>query len=147
MVYFYHKGDFRENSMKKIVIFLLLVIILTAGGIFAYTNKKWPFAESTKSTSTHSEPLEITKTNLEKGVLNISLKKNALGGGYCVLTLNSKRAELVIDDSKSKHDSKFKDCTGWNVGTKSLPAGSYTATVVFHGKDDTFTATKQVDIK
>src|SRR6476469_8639354 len=127
-----------EFIMKKIAIFLVIVIVAAAGyGTFAYTNKKWPFTEAA-TTNSPTAPLVITKANVDKNILSVGLKKSISDNAYCVLEFRSKLSVLTIDDSKIKKDPKVKDCTGWNVSVEKLPKGAYTITVTMHASSKTY---------
>ncbi len=142
-----------ESGFAKViaVVVIVIVIILAALGYFAYAKSQnmWPYKPAATSSNQAKPSVEISKLAFESEALNVSVKvKNVEDGGHCVLIVSGKTTGFTIDNSKvemkPEAQAAFKDCTGWSVGAKDLPAGEYNIEVKFVGPTQKLSATKMV---
>lgn len=142
-----------NKKPKKPLLLIIVVAVLLAAvgyGLYAYTNKSWPFGA--KAAGATNASVEITKLEAKDDVLNVGVKVNGnKEDGHCVLMIAGKKAGLKIDDTDTKknwkQDVPFEGCTGWSVGVKDFAAGKYTVEVQFVGADKTVSAKDEVTLE
>lgn len=141
----------KSASGSSFVTIIVIAAVLLIGGYLGYTyiSKSGIFANKTASTETQKkspDPIVIKNIEQKDDTLSVNLTKNSKEDGYCILTLQSQRSLLTIDDSKDK-DSKVKQCTGWVIGAKDLLKGDYTAMVKFVAPSKDYSTSKTFELK
>jgi hypothetical protein len=143
-------SSLRRN--RGVIVPIVIAVLLVSGYLgYTFVTQSGLFSKNEQSSSSQNQtnvldPIVIKSISQKDDTLSIELTKNSKEDGYCVLTLQSQRSQLIIDDSKNQND-KLVDCTGWSIGAKDFIKGNYTATVKFVTPKNGYTTAKDFELK
>lgn len=151
--YSYCMNRFENLTKIQKAIVLGTITILVAIAVYgaAFTlgiSKQNNINTETPSSTKLSRPIMTTKKPIidkENKILKIDSNVATSQQGNCELTLSNKKNVFVLTNSTEGVTGRT-GCLNWNIGTDSIPAGTYNIQIKFTNKTQSATTKQTVTI-
>lgn len=139
-----------KAQKTTLIVLSVLIVAVAVYGAAAFTTRSWPFSGSTELQT--KEPaknpaMTISKpvVDVEKKILKIDNNVATTQQGTCKLTMSNKENTYILTNSTEGVEGE-SGCLDWNIGTGSIPAGTYDVEIKFIGKSQTATTKQAVTL-